>query len=396
MKNILSTILGNTFSKTMLLISIFTLSIALSNTIKAQDSTQNTKLRFSLITCDAGDDLYTIWGHTAIRVIDSVNHTDFVFNFGSFDFNTPNFVAKFMRGDLMYFISADTYSNFLYEYQYFKRDVHEQVLKLTTAEKNKWYQELQINMIGSNRFYLYNFITDNCTTRIKDGLFKHTPINEYSIGIHSFREEVVSSPYKNGLGWVGLGIDLLLGSVADKTPSLNQEAFLPALLYKKMELNPHLVSATNHVKNNDQPITKGGYPMNYLIVFLLLYIFVANWNSLTTQRIAGVIDVSLLFIFGLGGALVLYMSQFSLHTACHENYNLIWLHPLYLLAIPLYFISKKWTGYVGYLFFIATVLFMFASHWIPQHSSKSVIAVMAIALFLQVRLIKRGRLAQYE
>ena len=133
-----------------------------------------------------------------------------------------------------------------------------------------------------------------------------------------------------------------------------------------------------------------------LIVFLLLYIFVASWNSLTTQRIARVIDVSLLFIFGLGGALVLYMSQFSLHTACHENYNLIWLHPLYLLAIPLYFISKKWTGYVGYAFFIATVLFMFASHWIPQHSSKSVIAVMVIALFLQVRLIKRGRLAQYE
>ena len=396
MKKNWSNLFGNLFSKKMLLILLCSFSFALGNNIKAQDSTQNTKLRFSLITCDAGDDLYTIWGHTAIRVIDSVNHTDFVFNYGSFDFNTPNFIAKFMRGDLMYFISADTYANFLYEYQYYGRDVHEQVLKLTPAEKYKWYQALQVNMIGSNRFYLYNFIGDNCTTRIKDGIFKHAPINNYSIGINSYREEVVSATYKNGLGWVGLGIDLLLGAVADKTPSLYQEAFLPTLLYKKMQLNPHLVTATNHIKYNTKPATKGGYPMNYLIAFLLVYLFVANWNALTTQRIARVLDITLLFVFGIGGALVLYMSQFSFHNACHENYNLIWLHPLYLLAIPVYFISKRWTGYLGWLYFIATTLYMFASHWIPQHSSKSVIAVMVIALFLQIRLIKRGAQSKYE
>jgi len=396
MKKNWSNTLGNLFSKKMLLILLCSFSFALSNHIKAQDSTQNTKLRFSLITCDAGDDLYTIWGHTAIRVIDSVNHTDFVFNYGSFDFNTPNFIAKFMRGDLMYFISADTYANFLYEYQYYGRDVHEQVLKLTPTEKYKWYQALQVNMIGSNRFYLYNFIGDNCTTRIKDGIFKHAPINNYSIGINSYREEVVSAPYKNGLGWVGLGIDLLLGAVSDKTPSLNQEAFLPSLLYKKMALNAHLVTATSHIKYNSKPIEKGVSPINVMIVFLLIYIFVASWNTLTTQRIAHILDISLLFILGIGGAMVFYMSQFSLHTACHENYNLIWLHPLYLFAIPVYFISKKWTGYLGWLFFMATTLFMFASHWIPQHSSKSVIAIMVITLFLQTRLIKRGRIAHYN
>ncbi len=393
MKKILSTILGNIFSKKILLFSIFTLSIALNNTINAQDSTKNTKLRFSLITCDAGDDLYTIWGHTAIRVIDSVNHTDFVFNYGSFDFNTPNFIAKFMKGDLMYFISADTYSNFLYEYQYFGRDVHEQVLKLTPLEKYKWYQAFQINMIGDNRFYLYNFITDNCTTRIKDGLFAHAPINNYSIGIRSFREEIVSAPYKNGLGWIGMGIDLLLGATSDQSPNLNQEAFLPALLYKKMALNNHLVIATNHIKYNNKQAIKGGYPMNFLIAFLLLYIFVSSWNSLITQRIARVLDFSLLFIFGISGSLVLYMSAFSFHTACHENYNLIWLHPLYLLAIPVYFISKKWTGYLGYIFFATTAILMVASHWVPQHFSKSVIVVMITALFLQTQLIKRGKFA---
>lgn len=358
----------------------------------SNDSITHSKLRFSLITCDAGDDLYTIWGHTAIRVVDSVNHTDFVFNFGSFDFNTPNFVAKFMKGDLLYFISVDTYSNFLYEYQYYGRDVHEQVLNLKAAEKEKWYSELQINMIGNNRFYLYNFITDNCTTRVKDGLFKHYQVNQYSIGIHSFREEVVAGPYNNGLGWVGLGIDLLLGAVSDQTPNLHQEAFLPILLYKKLALNPRFVLATNHLKYNKKPLEKGIQPIVILILFLAIYISISFWNKLLTQRIARILDIFLLFLFGIGGALVLYMSQISLHNACHDNYNLIWLHPFYLLAIPVYFISKKWTSYLGYIFFMATVLLMVASHWIPQHFSASVIVLMVISLFLQIRLIQRGKL----
>ena len=70
-----------------------------STTIQAQDSNQNATLRFSLITCDAGEDIYTIWGHTAIRVVDSMNQTDIVYNYGSFDFNTPNFIAKFVKGN---------------------------------------------------------------------------------------------------------------------------------------------------------------------------------------------------------------------------------------------------------------------------------------------------------
>lgn len=376
---------------------LFALGFTKSISTLAQDSSHKAStLRFSLLTCDAGDDLYTIWGHTAIRIVDSSNNTDIVYNFGSFDFNTPNFIGKFMKGDLLYFISANTYSDFLYEYQYYKRDVHEQVLKLKPEQKQQWLKELQINSIGDNRFYLYNFITDNCTTRIKDGLFKHAPINEYSIGIRSFREEVVRAPYRGGLGWVGLGIDLLLGAVADKTPSLFQEAFLPSLLYKKMALNPHLILESHDIKFNNNTPSREIPPVQILIVFLLFYIFVSSWNTLTTQRIARVIDISLLLLLGIGGALVLYMSFISLHTACHENYNIIWLHPVYLIAIPLYFISKKWTSYIGWLFFACTIAFMVCNYWIPQHFSQTVIACIAISLFLQIRLIKRGQYARFK
>ena len=363
-----------------------------SNTI----DTTNIKLRFSLITCEAGDDLYTIWGHTAIRVVDSINNTDLVYNYGSFDFNTPNFIAKFVKGNLNYFISNNNYQDFLSEYQYEQRNVYEQVLKIPTIEKIKWQQELQHNMLPGNRFYLYNFIYDNCTTRIKDGLFKHAAINEYSIGINSFREQVVTAPYKGGLGWVGLGIDLLLGAVSDQQPTLLQEAFLPKLLFNKIALNPTIVAVTKELKYNTKKSENPIAPITIILLFIALYIFVASWNALFTQRLAKCIDISLMVILGIGGALVFYMSLISIHSACHENYNLIWLHPFYILVIPVYFISKKWTGYLGWIFFTVTVLFMFANYWIPQHFSKSVMAVMAIVLFLQTRLIKRGLDAKFQ
>jgi hypothetical protein len=163
-----------------------------------------------------------------------------------------------------------------------------------------------------------------------------------------------------------------------------------------MALNPKLILASNDIQYNTKTAEKGWAPISILIVILVLYVFVANWNTLLTQRIAKIMDISLLLLMGIGGALVLYMSQFSLHTACHENYNLIWLHPLYLIAVPLYFISKKWTGYLGYLFFTVIVLFMMMSHWIPQHFSNAVIVLMMMVLFLQIRLIRRGKHAKYD
>ena len=382
--------------KIFFFILVLVFQLSKSPSTQAQDSTQFATLRFSLITCDAGEDIYTIWGHTAIRVIDSVNHTDMVYNYGSFDFNTPNFIAKFMKGNLKYFISADTYQNFLYEYQYYGRDVHEQVLNISSEEKLNWYQALQTNMVGDNRFYLYNFITDNCTTRIKDGIFKHTTINDSLIDVPNFREQIVSSAYKAGQAWIGFGIDLLLGAVSDRKPNAFEQAFLPTLLFNRVANNPALVTQTNHFQYQIKPVEKGIMPIYVLMVLLLIYIMAANWNARPAVYLARLIDISLLILFGIGGLLVLYMSQFSMHTACHENYNLLWLHPFYLITLVTYFISRKWTGYLGWIFFSILIAFMLGNYFIPQHFSMEVITVIAIALVLSIRLIKRGRDARFQ
>ena len=352
-------------------------------------------MQISILTCAAGEDIYTAWGHTAIRIIDSTNNTDLVYNFGTFDFSEPYFLAKFVKGSLEYFISANRYGDFLAEYQYYNRDVIEQVLKLSDEEKTNWNNALQLNLVGSNRFYLYNFITDNCTTRVKDGLFKNSNRQPADIPVHSFRDEIVKAPYEQGIPWIGFGIDLLLGAYSDQQPDHFKSGFLPPLLFNQLANIKGLVIETNTNKyagaKTDSPINQ---PFIVLVCVFVFYAFVSRWNTLFTQRIAKLIDVLLLFSFGLGGCLVFYMSLISLHTACYENFNLMWLHPAYLIALVLYFLPQNWIGKAGMLFLSAIVGLLIASYWLPQHFSKEVFALMAIALLLNYRLIIKGHYAK--
>ena len=363
----------------------------------AQDSTLSIpKLQVSVLTCAAGKDIYTVWGHTAVRVIDSSKGTDIVFNYGTFDFNEPNFLAKFVKGSLLYFVSANYYSDFLAEYKFEKREVVEQVLRLSTSEKIKWYDALKENMIDSNRYYLYNFISDNCTTRIKDGLFKNTAFQPVGINISSYRTEVVKAPYMHGIPWIGLGIDVLLGAYADQKPSDFQAAYLPFLFHEQIANTRKLVMANNvlvpaNQAEPDQKDSSNNTPFYTLLILLCVYLFASKWNSLATQQLAKVLDVILLLLFSIGGLLVMYMSLLSKHTACYQNYNLMWLHPFYFIAIVFYFLKNDFIGKIGMVFFAAALALLITSYWLPQHFSKEVGVLVVISLLLNYRLIEKGQ-----
>ena len=374
----------------LLLFGLFT-----SSHLVAQDSTK-TGLQISVLTCASGEDVYTAWGHTAIRIIDSSNQRDLVYNFGTFDFETPNFLIEFIKGNLQYFLSVDYFQNFIAEYQYYGRSIKEQVLILTDVEKAKWQIALQKNLEGNNRYYLYNFITDNCTTRVKDGLYQFANYQVPPSTIKSFRTHVVEAPYQQGIPWIGLGIDVLLGAVSDKTPSPLQAGFLPDLLFDQIALQQNHIAATKQYEFAKTIPAKQTDPIYYIIGLILLYLFVGKWNARWAVIAAKFLDIILFFIFGIGGLLLAYMSIFSLHTACHNNFNIAWIHPLYLIALVFYFIKPVWAGYLGQLFFIATLGLILISYFIPQSFSISVYVLMGLALLLNYRLIKRGRDAKYN
>ena len=374
----------------LLLFGLFT-----SNQIIAQDSTK-AALQISILTCAPGEDVYTAWGHTAIRIIDSAKQTDVVYNFGTFDFNTPNFLVEFVKGNLNYFLSADNFQNFILEYQYYGRSIKEQVLILSDADKIKWHNALQKNLEGNNRYYLYNFITDNCTTRVKDGFYQFATTQVPPSNIKSFRTHVVEAPYQQGIPWIGLGIDLLLGAVSDQAPTAMQAGFLPDLFFDQLAAQPGHIATTQNYDFTRTTGSKPTDPIYFIVGLILVYLFVGKWNARWAVIAAKFLDVILLFIFGLGGLLLVYMSLFSKHTACHYNFNIDWIHPLYWIALVFYFMKPIWAGYLGRIFFIASIGLIVVSYLLPQSFSISVYLLMGLSLVLNYRLIKRGIDAKFN
>ena len=123
----------------------------------AQAFTLSDKARASVITCDTGNESYSLFGHTAIRICDVGNNLDVVYNYGAFDFRTPNFVAKFAKGDLQYFAVANTFSDFMSQYTYEQRSVFEQELLIPLAYKQKLFDNLTAVLTSNESYYTYKF-----------------------------------------------------------------------------------------------------------------------------------------------------------------------------------------------------------------------------------------------
>ena len=92
--------------------------------ISASAQVNNAHTRISILTCGPGDELYSLFGHTAIRFFDSATNVDVVYNWGGFTFNQPNFYLNFVRGTLLYYSTADYFNDFMYEYIVDHRSVY--------------------------------------------------------------------------------------------------------------------------------------------------------------------------------------------------------------------------------------------------------------------------------
>ena len=123
--------------------------------------------QISLLTVSPGEELYSTFGHSALRVYDSVSNSDIVYNYGTFNFDEPGFYTKFVRGKLIYYLSRDNFDNFIAENRQENRTTTEQILNLDCKEKNLLLLALYANMQEGNRGYKYDFLFDNCTTRLR-------------------------------------------------------------------------------------------------------------------------------------------------------------------------------------------------------------------------------------
>lgn len=357
------------------------------SSVRAQSDSSH--LRISLLTCSPGEELYSTFGHSALRVIDSSTFTDKVYNYGTFDFN-PDFYPKFIRGKLLYYLSVESYPDFMYSYQLEQRTVQEQDLSLTADEKLKLNAALITNAQVGNKYYKYDFLFDNCATRIRD-IVKNNVAEPVSIknilpysGI-TFRDLIHGYLNNNKMYWSKLGIDLLLGKGLDNTVQNEQTMFLPDYLYKGFDSitvgSRELVGAKRVVYSAPSVIPASGSLITPFFVFalgLLIFVIPAAIRRTWSIRMLGILDFLLFFFTGLLGVLLVLMWLGTDHALCRNNYNLLWAIPFH--AVAAFTLQSKNKIVHRYWAISVLVYVLLIAFWvvIPQELNKDLVPLIIL------------------
>ena len=364
--------------------------------------TDSCGIRISLLTCTPGTELYSTFGHSAFRVVDTNNNIDIVFNYGTFDYYDPDFYAKFVKGKLLYFVDTSSIEDFMYEYEFFKRGVTEQAINIPCDEKQKLLSALYQNIKKENREYRYDFNYDNCTTRLRDMLEKAAGKQLESKNIlpkpgTTFRNLIHVYLDRGGQQWSKLGIDMLLGNPMDKKVTNREAMFLPDYLlmaFDSSKLNGQPVVSEKKVLLDyfDAYKTKTG--ITPLIAFGILFLLIAALSIFVFKRwnlFLKIFDFFFFVIVGLIGMLILFMWFGTEHATCKNNFNLLWALPTHLPVAFMLFSRKQWVNSYFRFSFFYTIALLLAWFFLPQQFNIALLPVVGIILIRSFFLSKRNK-----
>lgn len=294
--------------------------------------------RISLLTASPGPELYTVFGHNALRICDTSQHTDVFFNYGTFDFSTPNFYMKFTLGHLNYMLSSEDYNSFMYTYVMNGQWLREQVLNFTPEQKQKVVDYIEKNYKPENRFYRYDFYYDNCATRLRDVIYMacdNKVAFPDSIAKKKFKSiRCQLDPYLDVFPWTHMGIDLVMGLPADRICDVNQEMFLPELMMNNIDCASYndqpLVNNTIQLLQEKKGTTSATFLLEPVFIFWQLFAFaLLAFFRLPKTYVA--LQKIWFTLWGLLGILVAFMWFCTDHQATKSNLNLFWALPAHLL-----------------------------------------------------------------
>ena len=360
---------------------------------------QECRLRITLLTCTPGEELYSTFGHTAIRVQDSTTGMDAVYNYGTFEFS-PDFYSKFIRGKLLYSLSVENFPDFLYTYQLESRSFVAQELLLNCQERQRLFSALQVNAREENRHYRYDFLFDNCTTRARDIIAKNagSPVVYQNIlppEIPTFRDLIHSYLDRGHQYWSQLGIDILLGVKLDRKVSNQQAMFLPDWLLKGLDhasTDRHpLVQPPRPVLQMPSPLGKGSLFTPALVFSLVLagVVALSFVKKKGVQKALPVFDFIFFFLLGLAGALLLFMWFGTDHVVCRNNFNLLWALPSHLVMAFLIHKNAAWVKTYFRIVFWLTAALALLWFFLPQQMNPALLPVVLLILYRSWFLTKR-------
>lgn len=343
----------------------------------------------SLITVAPGEELYSTFGHSALRVKDPARNFDRCYNYGTFDFDQPNFYLNFCRGKLLYYLNLERHRDFEYGNLLDHRAMQEQILHLDPAEKQRLFDLLQENALPQNREYKYDFFYDNCATRIRDivekALLYQVFFDSTSIERGLTMRQLLR-PYLADKPWTQFGIDLVLGQAADRVAQPKDFMFLPDhmhTIFGATRLPDGRGLVLRETRVPPQGFQREAFKPNWLDHPLLITTILALLGvfSLSKPRLERLFDPIFWFVLGTLGLVMLLLWVATDHSATKTNWNLLWALPTHLLYFwrrtKSEFVENYFTG-VSILAAL-TVVFWFV---IPQELP---IAALPIAVLVAVQ-----------
>lgn len=379
-----------------LFFSSFLFSQSLATGIQSKPIRLTNYAEISVITCGPGNEVYSSFGHSAFRVRDVKLGIDRVYNYGTFDFNTPNFYGKFAQGNSLFLLSSYDFGRFLRSYQRENRWVKAQVLDLNHSDVQACFDFLEHNALPENRAYLYDYFFDNCSTRLYDVM--DVVLGEKLILPKLFEQSQAThrsliQPYLTNQAWGDFGIDIALGSIIDRDVSMKEYLFLPENVFTffealKIEENGVIKSI---IKRTEEILPENNRSLNtpYLSPFILfsiiglIIVYITRKDIQKKQR-SRWLDFSLFFVIGLIGVILSLIWFATNHVAAANNFNILWAFaPNLIVAFIL--LKKELPNWIRkYMLLLLILLGVLIVLWLSKFQIFSN-AILPILFFLGVR-----------
>ncbi|MDR2848424.1 MAG: DUF4105 domain-containing protein [Bacteroidales bacterium] len=350
----------------------------------------------SLLTADAGDELYATFGHSAIRVRDTTSEYDAVFNYGMFNFDAPNFYGNFAHGRMNYCLGVQPFEHFVSIYAYENREIREQILLLDAQQKDFIIRFLLHNAQPENKYYRYHFFLDNCATRIRDLVQQTFPDIVWSPSAKSPSYRDLVYDCTRNQPWGRFAIDIALGLPTDQKTDAWEQMFLPDYLsdaFAKATCDGKPITGAIHpVFKPDNPLVVHPSSITPMMVCYALLALALLFCFL--PKGARVFDFMLFLIAGLTGILIVFLWFFTDHTNTHGNLNIIWALPTHVV-MAFFLLSRKRKVFVKYYFLLtAAVALLLLISWafLPQHLNQALIPVtiaLALRAFINSRIFRQ-------
>jgi hypothetical protein len=362
--------------KRFLLITLF-LSLGILNTYA------NDNVEISLLTCSSGKETFSAWGHTAIRVVDKTAKIDVVYNFGLFDFNTPNFYGKFVKGRLNYQLGIHNTYHFYKSYEKENRQIIEQKLNISEEDKIKIISRLEYLNQPENRYYLYRFAGKNCTTELRNLILENVSTDfETTLTEKTQREQL--NEFLDGRLWLKYSMSLIMGYKIDKKIDSYQSLFLPYYLCKEIRNikvdNQSIIEEEQIYNPVDDPYTNYPFLANPILIFSILLLIVLISKSKYIKN-------SVLIITGITGLLILVISLYTEHPELQYNLNLLWLNPLYILMV--FKFNKRPKLKISIVYIIQFLIIVMIPIWIfkVQYFELSYLPLVIVLTLFNLRIL---------